>query len=130
MRQAPLMLLLCAVFGFVGAGMLAVAYGGFADEWLVANVDCGSGSSSDLQRCEPGEAEAVLGPLGATFAGIALLIGLIGARSSGARRAVRRLARAPRRSSSSGVSTRADSVASRCCRAARECACGSIRRVA
>lgn len=53
---------------------MAVAYGGFADDWLVENVRCGNGSSTNLPRCEPGEAQAVLGPLGAGFVAIALLI--------------------------------------------------------
>jgi hypothetical protein len=96
-RSNSVFLLLFVVFGLVGGGMLLVPYGGFADDWLVENARCGSGSSTNLPRCEPGEAQAVLGPLGAVFVGVALLMGLLGRGSvRSERRAARRSAAALR----------------------------------
>lgn len=62
---------LSLLFLLLGGAMLAVGFGGFADEWLTDNVSCGA--EYDLHPCEPGEAQAVLKIVGGIFVGIALI---------------------------------------------------------
>ena len=60
------------LFLLLGAAMLVVGLGGFADHWLEANVSCGD--SYTQHQCAPGEAQGVLTLVGAIFSGVALML--------------------------------------------------------
>ena len=59
------------LFLVLGGAMLAVGFGGFADDWIAANVSCGD--EYDSHACAPGEAQLVLKLVGGIFVGIALI---------------------------------------------------------
>jgi Short C-terminal domain len=58
------------LFLLLGAGMLAVGLGGFADHWLEANVTCGD--EYNHHPCGPGEAQGVLTLVGGIFTAVSL----------------------------------------------------------
>src|SRR4029079_11634299 len=60
------------LFFLLGAAMLVVGLGGFADHWLEANVSCGD--SYTQHQCAPGEAQGVLPLGGAIFSGVRLIL--------------------------------------------------------
>jgi hypothetical protein len=60
------------LFLLLGAAMLVVGLGGFADRWLEANVSCGD--SYTQHQCAPGEAQGVLTLVGAIFSGVAVML--------------------------------------------------------
>ena len=60
------------LFLVLGGALLALGLGGFADDWINANVTCGDSYSH--HPCEPGEAQSVLTLVGGIFAGVSLLL--------------------------------------------------------
>ena len=60
------------LFLLIGGALLLIGLGGFADDWINANVSCGDSYSS--RPCEPGEAQTVMTLVGGIFAGVALLL--------------------------------------------------------
>jgi hypothetical protein len=58
------------LFLLLGAGMLVVGLGGFADHWLEANATCGDQYSH--HPCAPGEAQGVLTLIGGIFTTVSL----------------------------------------------------------
>ena len=63
---------LALLFLVIGGALLALGLGGFADDWINANVTCGDEYSH--RPCEPGEAQAVFTLVGGIFAGVSLLL--------------------------------------------------------
>ena len=63
---------LALLFLVIGGAPLALGLGGFADDWINANVTCGDEYSH--RPCEPGEAQAVFTLVGGIFAGVSLLL--------------------------------------------------------
>jgi hypothetical protein len=63
------------LFLLIGGALLALGLGGFADEWINANVTCGDSYSN--RPCEPGEAQGIFTLVGGIFAGVSILL-LIG----------------------------------------------------
>jgi hypothetical protein len=60
------------LFLVIGGALLALGLGGFADEWINANVTCGDEYSN--RPCEPGEAQSIFTLVGGIFAGVSLLL--------------------------------------------------------
>jgi hypothetical protein len=60
------------LFLVIGGALLALGLGGFADDWINANVSCGDDSTS--RPCEPGEAQAIFTLVGGIFTGVSLLL--------------------------------------------------------
>ena len=63
------------LFLLIGGALLALGLGGFADDWINANVTCGDSYSN--RPCEPGEAQGIFTLVGGIFAGVSILL-LIG----------------------------------------------------
>ena len=63
---------LALLFLVIGGALLALGLGGFADDWINANVTCGDSYSH--HPCEPGEAQGIFTLVGGTFAGVSLLL--------------------------------------------------------
>ena len=63
---------LALLFLVIGGALLALGLGGFADDWINANVTCGDEYSH--RPCEPGEAQGVFTLVGGIFAGVSLLL--------------------------------------------------------
>ena len=57
------------LFLVLGGALLALGLGGFADEWINANVSCGDDYST--HPCAPGEAQGVFTLVGAIFTAVA-----------------------------------------------------------
>jgi hypothetical protein len=63
---------LALLFLALGGALLALGLGGFADDWINANVTCGDEYSR--RPCEPGEAQSIFTLVGGSFAGVSLLL--------------------------------------------------------
>ena len=63
------------LFLLIGGALLALGLGGFADDWINANVTCGGDYSN--RPCEPGEAQGIFTLVGGIFAGVSIVL-LIG----------------------------------------------------
>jgi hypothetical protein len=72
--MAPMIVMrgLALLFLVIGGALLALGLGGFADDWIDANVSCGDSYSN--RPCEPGEAQGVFTLVGGIFAGVSLLL--------------------------------------------------------
>ncbi len=63
------------LFLVIGGALLALGLGGFADDWINANVTCGDSYTN--RPCEPGEAQGIFTLVGGIFAGVSIVL-LIG----------------------------------------------------
>jgi hypothetical protein len=63
---------LALLFLVIGGALLALGLGGFADEWITANVTCGDSYSH--HPCRPGEAQGIFTMIGGTFAAVSALL--------------------------------------------------------
>jgi hypothetical protein len=64
-------------FLIVGAALLAVRYGGFADGWIEDNLTCSEGSNMRDRPCEEGEAMGAVGIVGWSFLAVGVFMAIL-----------------------------------------------------
>ena len=61
----------------MGAALLVVRYGGFADGWIEDNITCAEGTNRRDRACEEGEAMSAIAIVGWSFLAVGIFMAIL-----------------------------------------------------